>query len=306
MKRLAAILALLLACAAGCGNERAAPDDGATVAARFAYDTDAPLRFVDRGRINRDYPIAVDDVSYSRPDGSVVDGFLVVPPGSGPFPGVVYLHAAGGDRTQLLVPATWLAARGVVALTITTPTVTLDSSNGSEAALRRERDAAVAAVVAARRAVDVLQSLPSVDASRIGLVGWSAGARTGAIVAGVDARIRAFDLISGGATPIAEYANEAPADLREALVRELGAVDPLQLVALARPGTILLQNGRNDTVVPRSALEALATAAGAAAELRWYDHDHAPTNETYHDGLEWLAAKLGVGGPIVPGANAGP
>src|SRR5699024_4849267 len=99
------------------------------------------------------------------------------------------------------------------------------------------------AVVTARRAVDVLQTLPQVDDARIGLVGWSEGARTGALLAGVDRRVSAFALVSAGSPPLSAYAAAAPADLRPALRRELGPVDPLRLIAKARPHTILLQDG---------------------------------------------------------------
>ena len=177
-----------------------------------------------------------------------------MPPGKGPFPAVVYLHGSGGDRTELLVPATWMAARGVVALTITMPEDAAATTGTATERLVAQRQGVVDSVIAARRAVDALASLPQVDRSRIGLVGWSSGARIGAILAGVDRRVEAFDLLSGGSPPVQEYASQAPANLRPAIIRELGTVDPLRWVAHARPGTVLLQDGRKDEVVPRAAL----------------------------------------------------
>ena len=199
-----------------------------------------------------------------------------------------------------------MAARGVIALTITMPEGSIPAQASARQRLAAERRAAVGTVVAARRAVDVLEALPEVDRKEIGLVGWSAGARFGAILAGVEPRIRALDLFSGGSSSVSEYAALAPAELRAALRRELGAVDPLRWVAHARPGSILLQDGRNDEVVPRKALQALAKAAGGAAEVRWYDQAHAPSRAAYADQLDWMAAKLGVGGPVVKGVDAGP
>lgn len=296
------LLAAVVASAVGCGGSGGTRTDTSP----FAYDAEAPLHYVDRGRINHDYPIAVRDVSFALPGGKKVDGLLVVPPGQGPFPGVVYLHGSGGDRTELLVPATWLAARGVVALTITSPTSAYSSSAPPSEKLRAERAAAVQRVTVARRGADVLRSLPMVDDDRLGLVGWSDGARTGAIVAGVDRRFVAFDLLAGGSSPVAAYAAQAPEDLRPVIERELGAVDPLRWIAAAPAGSVLLQNGRRDEVVPRPALDALVRAAGDAAEVRWYDQGHEPGPKELGDGLDWMAAMLGVDGPIVKGANGGP
>ena len=178
------LLVALLVVTAGCGGSG---HDKAEPSSQFAYNASAQLHYVDRGIVNHGYPIALHDISFAS-SGKRIDGMLVVPPGKGPFPGVVYLHGTGGDRTELLVPATWMAARGVVTLTITMPEMAPTSGTASQK-LVAQRQAAVATVVAARRAVDVLQSLPRVDDDRIAIVGWSSGARVGAIVAGVDRRV---------------------------------------------------------------------------------------------------------------------
>jgi len=297
---------LVLVAAVGCGGTSGGDSSASTAdATPFAYDASAPLAYVDRGVVNHNYPIKVHDVTFTSAGGRKVDGLLAVPPGKGPFAAVVYLHGSGGDRTELIVPATWMAARGVVTLTITMPEDAAPTGTATER-LVEQRQGFVTSVVAARRAVDVLDSLPQVDPARIGLVGWSSGARMGAVLAGVDRRIEAFDLLSGGSPPISEYAAQAPASLRPAILRELGSVDPLKWVVRARPGAVLLQDGRKDEVVPRAALVALRKAAGSAAEVRWYDQGHAPSPAAYADQLDWMAAKLGITGPRVKGARAGP
>jgi dienelactone hydrolase len=306
MKALVLLLAIA-ACLSGCRGSSATRSDSAdnTNTSPFVYDATTPLHYIDRGVVNHGYPIEVHDVSFTAA-GRRVDGFLAVPPGKGPFPAVLYLHGSGGDRSQMIVPASWMAARGVVALTITMPQTPSVGGESAQAQLAADRKAVVATIVAARRAVDALQSLPDVKPDRIGFVGFSAGARIGAILAGVEPRIRALDLLSGGSPPVEEYARQAPAALRPAVRRELGAVDPLRWVARARRGTILLQDGRQDEVVPLASLQALAKAAGPAAEVRWYDQGHSPENAAWLDQLRWLAARLGVGGPVVQGAEAGP
>jgi dienelactone hydrolase len=296
MKRSVAALVCILA--AGCGGtDKEAREPPAS----------APL-LEDRGRVNEAEPLAVRDVSFALRGGRV-EGFLVLPPGRERLPAAVYVHGAGGDRSQLLVPATWLAARGAVALTITAPSSVDATPPGLTglAALEWQRELTERDVAAVRRAVDALASRPEVDAARIGFVGWSAGARTGALVAAVEPRIDAFVLMSGGAEPVSAYARAAPAELRADVERILGAVDPLRSIGRAKRGSLLLQNGRRDEVVPQRALRALAKAAAPARpDVRWYAAGHELDDVAHRDQLAWLQRKLDVRGPPVAGASTGP
>ena len=296
-------LALVIA---GCGSSgSSAPTTSSRDfrAAIFGYDASAPLRYVDRGRVNRpSYPIAVHDVSFSS-GGRRVEGFLVVPPGRGRHPAVVFVHGSGGDRTELLVPAAWLAACNVVALTITAPSASARTSASTpKALLAQARAVTIADVVAVRRAVDVLASLRSVDPRRIGYVGFSAGARLGALVAASEPRVRALALLSAGAARVSAYAAAAPPALRPQVRRVLGSVDPIRYIAFARPGSLLLEDGRKDTVVPRVALLNIARAAPKGTPVRWYDAPHGLNRAAYRDAFAWLARKLAIEGPPVRGA----
>ncbi len=218
----------------------------------FAYDRTAPLRFVDRGRVNHDYPIAAHDVSYESPKGGRVPAYLVLPPGKGPFPAVVYAHGSGGNREDFIVPAVWFAARGAVALTSDDPFARDPSlERASEA---RQNAALVQKVVDLRRAVDLLQSRRDVDPQRIACVGLSQGARVGAVLSGEERRTKSFGLISG----------------RGALG---SALDELGEIRASR-ARFLFQVGRHDEVVPRSQLVALIAAAPPSKEVRWYDAGH--------------------------------
>ena len=294
---------VLSAVVAGCGASSSPSRSGAPRGSVFSYDPFAPLRYVDRGRVNaHDSALAVHDVAFTS-GGRRVDGYLVVPPGRGRRPAVVFVHGSGGDRTELLPQAGLLAARGVVTLTITAPSATAQSSATTPGQLLGEmRAVSIADVVAVRRAVDVLRSLPFVDPSRIGYLGWSAGARTGALVAAAEPRLRALVLLSAGAAPISAYAAAAPPSLRSRVRRELGSVDPLRYVARARPGSLLLEDGRKDTVVPRAALLNIAHAAPKGTPLRWYDAPHGLNRAAYRDAFAWLVRKLPIEGPPVPGA----
>jgi len=306
---------MLLALASGCGGSGAHVSSGAATAVttsgdarEFAYDAAKPLGYVDHGRVNRrGYPIAVHAVSYAA-GSDRLNAYLLLPPGRGPFPGVVYLHAAGTSSTDFLVPASWIVARGAVALVLSVPSDTAPrlAAPSLVASLRLQERLQARDVIAVRRAFDLLQSLPKVDRNRLGFVGWSSGARTGALVAGVEHRPRGYVLMSAGSSPISLYANQAPARLRAAFLRILTLVDPLHLVGNAKPGTLLLQDGRRDQVVPHSALVLLARAAPAGTDVRWYDAGHKLNGKAYHDQLAWLAGKLGLTGPRVHGVATGP
>jgi dienelactone hydrolase len=300
----------LLAAACSGGDDQAAPPPPAapptTRESVFDYDRDAPLVTADGGRVNRNYPIQVRDVSFAS-RGRRVRAFLVVPPGKGPFPGVIYAHGSGQDRLAFVAQATWIAARGAVAITVDQPSdFAPDPAGDALTGLREQRDRTARSVVDFRRSVDLLQSLQQVDDERIGFVGFSAGARIGAILAGVERRIDAFALMSGGATPISEYVEPLQPSLRAQALALLGAVDPLQHVARAAPAALLFQNGRRDDIVPQEALQALAGAGSRPKRIEWYPAGHGLNVRAYRDQLDWLATELEIKGPPVRGAIAGP
>jgi dienelactone hydrolase len=307
VRRAALLLCLLALAACGGSDEKpVAPAAKPAVPDLFSYDASAPLGFRNRGRVNAAYPIGVYDVSFAAA-GRRVDGFLALPPAGERRPAAIYVHGAGGDRSQLLVQALWLSGRGAITLALTAPSASAETPRGADprAALRLQRDLVARDVIAVRRAVDLLEARDDVDPARIGYLGWSAGARTGAIVAGVEPRLRALVLMSGGATPVGDYAAQAPADLRADVSRILAQADPLRIVRRARPGSLLLQNGKRDEVVPRSALEALAAAA-PHPDVRWYNAGHALGAAAYRDQLDWLSARLGLRGRAVAGTRTGP
>jgi dienelactone hydrolase len=305
----AAAVALAALVAAGCGSGSESTSKGrAQPASPFRYDASAPLDYRDDGRVNSPYPIAVDDVSYAVPGGRV-EGYLALPPGKKRVPAVIYLHGSGENRERFLLPAVWAAGRRAVGMTITLP-----SSNAGPApssltpaeSLARDRRIFAVDVVAVRRAVDVLSQLPQVDPNRIGLVGWSLGARVAAVTAGAERRIRDTVLMSGGSLPVSAYVAQAPAALRVQVRRSLTQIDPLRWVARARPGSVLLQDGRQDEIVPRAALVALAKAAPPGSVVRWYPAGHELNAQVYRDQLAFLAKKLPIDGPSVKGARTGP
>ena len=169
---------------AGCGSQTAhAPDP-------FAYDQSRPLAVHDAGVALSGPKVAVHVVTFAG--ARRVNAFLVVPRSPGRHPAVLFLHGSGGNREDLLLPAIELASRGAVTMTISQPN---DASSFRPL------------VVNARRALDLLAGRPDVDRGELGLVGFSLGAQTAAILAGDEPRLQAVGILSragrAGARPLA-------------------------------------------------------------------------------------------------------
>jgi dienelactone hydrolase len=281
---LLALVALLAACGGSGGDGIPRLD--------FAYDASKPLSFRDAGVVAHVGKVAVHDVSYVS-GGSRVAAYLIVPDGAKHLPAVVFVHGAGGDRSELAVQAGALAARGLVALTLTEPSAAGAQQEAStrQGLIRQQRDLVVGDVVATRRAVQLLRTLPWVDPDRVGYLGWSAGARLGAFVGAAEPHVKALALLSGGADPIAAFVQQAPKDLRTQVRTDLGSVDPLRYVGRAH-GRLLLEDGTKDEVVPHEALLNMVHAAPKGTTVRWYAAGHALTPKAYNDAFAWLQRQL--------------
>lgn len=284
--RRALILAVVVALLAGCGGSGSAGDDP------LAYDAGQPLG-LDQGRRTERDGVVVQAISYASGNDRV-EGYLVSPSSTaGKLPAVVFLHGAGGDREEQLGTAVKLAKSGALALTITAPSGAKTPPAGAtgEELVRWQGGTIADDAIAARRAFDVLAADDRVDADRLGLVGWSMGGRLAALVAGVDDRVRATVLMSAGAAPVDAYVEGAPAELRDVVREVLEPIDPLTRIDDAK-GAVLVQAGRNDSIVPRAALEAVIAAAPKGTKVEWYPTDHALNVQAEADRLSWLAEEL--------------
>src|SRR5579872_2057525 len=83
----------------------------------YDYNRSAPLELQEIGVEVRD-GVSVHDISYASPGGGRVPGYLVVPPGPGPFAGIIFMHGAGGSRAGVLSQAIMYAKTGSVSLAI--------------------------------------------------------------------------------------------------------------------------------------------------------------------------------------------
>jgi dienelactone hydrolase len=220
-----------------------------------------------------------------------IAGFLVAPTTSGRHAAVVLVHGSGGDRRELLGQARALAGDGLVALTITAPSSAhpLPPATSLASLLAGTRRTQLRDTAAVRSAAAYLAARDDVDPRRLGYLGWSAGAKTGAFVTG---SFRALALLSAGADTVSAFVAAAPPGSGAEVRRALTPVDPIRAIAPARPGSVLLEDGRRDRIVPREALENIVHAAPRGTTVRWYDAGHGLNAAAWAAARAWLVAKL--------------
>jgi dienelactone hydrolase len=237
--------ATLCLCLCSCGSSAHNP---------YAYDAKRPLDARDQGVAMANAKIALHVLSYAGASGTV-NAFLFVPKTAGRHPAVLLLHGSGGNREDLLLPAAQLAQRGAVAMTISQP---------NDAQTFRPL------VVNALRALDLLAARKDVDPKRVGLVGFSLGAQTAAIVAGVDHKLTSVGLIAGR-----------------------GSAAPRYWLPHAR-ADLYFQDGTRDDHVPHAQLVWLIRAAPGHPKVQWYDTKHGMNTKSLDDQVDWQAAELGL------------
>ncbi|HEX6127653.1 MAG TPA: hypothetical protein VF071_01380 [Candidatus Limnocylindria bacterium] len=283
----------------------AEPVDAATLT---AYDAQAPLELREEAEPRDEGGIAVHDVSWISPFGGRVSAWLVVPPGDGPFAGLVYLHGSETWRDDFLDEAIAMAHAGAVSLVLDAPFAR--SGDDRRPALLAfddppaERAMTAQAVVDARRAYDVLAVREDVDPDRLGFVGHSWGASLGVVLAAVDPRPASLVLITGRPswtgflyTADAEWVrrerDRLAADEWERYLQLMAPLDAMAAIGTVDASRLYLQYGSADDVVPREVAQELVEAA-AGARSDFYDAGHALDDEATADRVSWLVERLGL------------
>lgn len=229
-------------------------------------------------------------IRYASGDGTPTEAYLLTPRSpAGRLPAVVVFHqtvnshmrqAAGVDDSEPeLMQGAQLAERGYVALCPRNYIFDGDADFERQAAAVKARNPGWTGMTRmladAVRAVDVLESLPGVDASRIGCIGHSLGAKESLYAAAFDGRIRAAVANEGGVGLL--FSNWDAQWYLGPGIRAPGlGVEHHQLLALAAPRAFLLMGGDSaDDDRSRAFVEAAAPVfrrLGAADRLQWYNH----------------------------------
>ena len=297
---------------AACPRPAGASTAGPLSTVVFGYDRRAPIALRDSvDRVVRG--VAVHRVSFDSPKGGRATGWLHVPPDAlrgrgGRFAGIVLLHGAPGDAAGMGFAAEPLAEAGAVVLTIDAPFARRDPQKPVSFTPQDSSDV-VQYVVDLQRAVDVLAARADVDTARLGAVGISYGGSMGALLAGVERRLKAYVLAVADGGLAAHYTNAAgdrlpppPGMSATAWCRWNDALEPLastRFVARAAPARLLFLWGRRDHFVRPHLAEALWRAAPEPKDALWYDSGHFLPMASGDDQRQWLATHLGLVPPPV-------
>ena len=257
--------------------------------------------------------IRLIELNYSGASGDRVPAYLLIPPGNGPFPGIIWAHCLMkgsplANKDEFLEEAVILARSGVVSLLIDAPQARNDWVEVKGSTLeqvKQQSEAAAHQVIDLRRAVDLLYGRADVDRKRIAFVGHSWDAHVGAILAGVETRIVAYVLMASGYSDEEEtFASTSPetiAHIKEAgeenvreYFHEYAWDDPVYFLGHTDRESIFLQFASGDPITKEMGQKYLDRFSAKDKKMEFYDAGHALNAAARLDRDRWLQKHLGV------------
>jgi dienelactone hydrolase len=248
-----------------------------------------------------------------------VPATLVLPPGKGPFAGILFGHwmmprSPVRNRKEFLEEALLLARSGAVSLLTDAPMVRpgfLPEKDELKAEVQNA-EASRQQVLDFRRGVDLLIARGDVDPARLAFVGHSYNAHTGGILTGVEKRIGSFVLMAGvfadeeyifdSKTPaIVELRKRIGEEPLRAFFREHAFDDPIYFIGHSAPAAVFLQFGRDDAPIPEALARGYFERFEEPKRMEFYKAGHALNAEARKDRVRWLAEKLKLA-PVDPEA----
>jgi dienelactone hydrolase len=218
--------------------------------------------------------------------GEQVPGVFILPSSPTRVPGALLLHGLSSTKERMSESVgRELADRGVASLAIDLPLH--GAREGDLAALTPARPFKIIAqwklaITDAVAALDHLSAHPSIDSSRLAIVGYSLGAFLSVQLAAADSRVEGIVLAAGG---------DLPDDLPfQSLVRSVA--DPVKSIKrLNKP--VLMINGEYDRTVTPAQARRLHEAAREPKTIRWYRGGHWPPPAELDAAAEWVSDCLG-------------
>ena len=308
MRRIVVSLLLMVTCLPAAGQS-------GDPQRHFDYDRKAPLAVKEAGAVKRGN-VTIHDISFAGPKGGRVPAYLVVPAGKGPFAAVIWGHwywenSEFFNRREFLDEAVAMAPLGVVSLlpegAAARPGYTKDRTPLNE----QQIDDLVQAVVEMRRCADLLLSRRDVAPARLAYVGHSYNATVGAILSGVDRRLKAFVLMAGGLSDEVDLQSEEVQQYRlkvgperfDAFGAKYAWTDPGKYVAHASPAIVFMQFATQERYLTPQHARLYAEVVSEPKLFGLYEAPHALNAAARRDRIVFLAHELKLK-PLSPEAIA--
>jgi hypothetical protein len=243
----------------------------AKIAAMYAYDGSEPFD-MSLGIAYQKGAATVAPIAFNA-NGRQVSGYLVMPQGDGLSPVVVWAPGHGGGYAvdMWLPDAVKLAKAGYAGLLLEEPGTLAFNRDAAE-----EGRGIIDYVVQTSRGLDLLATMPQIDAMRIGFVGWSMGTVPGAYLAGLNDRMKAFAFAStGGASGVSRT---------NAYDTQMSIFDPAVYFTRNKTAAFLFMWGRDELNATLKAWYLANAPQHATVRL------HAPGHEVLADAHKILVA----------------
>lgn len=284
------------------------------------YDRSAPLNVKEAGVQDRG-GIKVHDISYSAPagdraanvgpNGSTVTAYLIVPPGKGPFPAVIYGHWCQGgsdkrNRTEFLDEAVVLARSGVISLLPDHVMVRPGYAPSGNPLSTQLIDTLVQQIVNTRRGLDLLAARKDVDPKRVAFAGHSCNGEVGGFLSGLEKnRLKAVVVMAGPLSDEVNIKTKAFQDFRQqvgaekfdAFVAKYRWTDPALYASHSQGMPKLLQFATKEDLLNPEVAKQYLPYVSEPKILKIYDAPHALNTEATKDRIAFLVQQLGVKPP---------
>jgi cephalosporin-C deacetylase-like acetyl esterase len=263
----------------------------------FEYDRDDPLDIEEVSRRSEN-SLSMIEITYASPRGGRVPARLIIPPGKGPFAGIVMQYSMELEFGMRY------ADYGAVVIYVDPPSFRPQDTGprGILTFTEQDREEQIQLIVDLRRAIDLLMARSDVDPERIAYLGVSYGAAMGGLLAGIDHRPQAYVLIVGDGGLVTHVTN--PENLTTSLdmfakehtawIDAMWPIEPIHYISHASPNPLLFQNALRDQYVNVEDATRYQDQANGPKDIIWYDSGHWPLPDAVVvDSIEWLQDFIG-------------
>jgi cephalosporin-C deacetylase-like acetyl esterase len=204
------------------------------------------------------------------------------------------------NRKEFLDEAIVLAQGGVISLLTDGPVARPGHEPIKDPIDERQATEFIQAVIDMRRGLDLLLARKDVDRQRVAYVGHSYGANVGALLSGLDRRIKAFVLMAGSMSDevnaqtkgYQEFRQKVGAEKLDAFVAKYSYLDQGKYVSHAAPAVVFLQFANQEKFLTPELAQKHAAIVSEPKQVKFYEAPHSLNAEARRDRIQFLTEQL--------------